>query len=118
MPHRFAQSNPIPCPFSRRCIQKLAGLFHASECAFTQGCVNIFRSGSNHRDLRVVDQHRAVGGDCSDKTPLHQIDDDGREARLDNVATNTPDDRLFKFTSAFYLYCKFAQALNGKDVRK
>jgi len=47
-----------------------------------------------------MDQYRAVCGDCRDKAALHQIDQHWREAGLDYVAAEAPDDWLVQLACA------------------
>src|SRR5450432_990512 len=60
---RFSESDSIFCALAGSLVQQLASLFSAAKRTVAECRVNIFRSRSDHRDLCVMDQHRAVTGD-------------------------------------------------------
>ena len=99
---------PFLRAFLRGAVQKFAGFIGAAERAFAECGVNVFGSGTDHRDLGIVDQHGTVSRDRGDKTSFHQIDDQRRQTGLNYVATNSPDDRFLQLARATHARGKFS----------
>ena len=51
-------------------------------------------------DLRVVNQHRSIRGNCSQKSALHQINKEWRKTSLDYVTADAPNDWLLQISSS------------------
>ena len=73
-------------------VQLASGFLGHAELAGAERGVDVFGRRPRQRDFEIVDQSRAVQRDRRDESALHQIDDDGREARLDDVRAEAPDD--------------------------
>ncbi|OLD54601.1 MAG: hypothetical protein AUI83_07665 [Armatimonadetes bacterium 13_1_40CM_3_65_7] len=99
-------------------IQQLSRFVGTSEDPFTKSCINIFGCGPNHRNFRIVYQHGTVGGNRSHKLSFHQIDQEWGQSGFYHVPADSPDDRFAKLARAPNLGCKFAQTLNGENVRQ
>ena len=55
--HCLAESDLIARAFECSAVKQLARLFRAAENTFRKSGVDVFRSGTDHRDLSVMDQH-------------------------------------------------------------
>src|SRR5262249_41024607 len=111
-PDSFTQADLISRAITRGTVKELARLFSATKFAFGERRVNVFRSRADHRDLGIMDQHRAIGSDARHVASLHEIDDQRREAGLNYVTTDSPDDRLLQFTRAMHARNQLAQRLH------
>jgi hypothetical protein len=65
-----------------------------------------------------VDEDGAVGGDPRDEPAAHEVDDERREARLDDVPADAPDDGLSQLARAAHARGDLADGLHGQDVRE
>jgi len=53
---------------------------------------DVLGRGAGHGDLEVVNDAGAVQRDAGHESPLHEVDDHRREADLDDVGAETPED--------------------------
>ena len=95
-PDRRPTDWPIPRPSATpslmASIQTGAGLLSHSELPWPQCGVDILGRRSGQRDLEVVNDPGAVGGDGRDESPLHQVDEDRRQPGLEHVGADSPND--------------------------
>ncbi len=75
-----------------RLVQLPAGFFGHPELARSEARVDFLGRRARERDFEIVNQARAIHGDRGDEPPLHEIDDHGRQAGLDDVRPESPDD--------------------------
>jgi hypothetical protein len=114
----FAIANvDAPCQLGHF-IQIFAGFRGHPELTGAKIRFDVFGSIAGESDLEVVDQGGAVHGDPGDKAAAHEVDQDGSEANLDDVAADTPQDRAALLARAMYRGEKLAQIACGEDVRE
>ena len=63
-----------------------------------------------------MDQYGAVASNRRNITAAYEIDNDWRQACLDDVPADTPDDWLAKLFRSADARREIAQALNGENV--
>ena len=116
-----ARNRPTACPRPRpardavvdRAVQQAAGLLGHAEAAGTERFVDVLGRGADQRDLEVVNDRGAVGGDRRHEAALHQVDQHRTEPGLDHVRAEAPDDAAaarFASTSARTTALKSAAA--------
>ena len=90
LPERFAKTLLVI-----QCRVKLtAGFFSGSEAAVREHGFHVFAGLSGDGDFEIVNRGRAVERKGSGVTALHKIDQDGREAALDDMAAESPEDHF------------------------
>ena len=78
---------------ANRVVEAAAGLVGHAELPWPERAVDVLGGRARERDLEIVNQARAVHRDRRDEAALHEIDEHGREAGLDHVRAEAPDDR-------------------------
>jgi len=76
-------------------VDELPRLPGHAEGTVLQAGGDIFRGAAAKGDFDVVDGGGAVHGEGGDPALAHQVDEEGREAALDDVAADADGDRLF-----------------------
>ena len=99
LPDRLAEPESRGHAVVDRAIQLRAGLLRHAERARAERRVDVFRGAARQRDLEIVNDARAVGRDRRDEPALHQIDEHRRQAGLQHVRAESPDDRLVRRAS-------------------
>ncbi len=84
--------SPRPTPAVDRLVQQATRFLRHAEPAGAERFVHVFRRRARERDLEVVNQAGAVGRERGHEPAPHQVHEDGREARLDHVRAEAPDD--------------------------
>ena len=116
-PHRGAEAEAVAVALDDRPVHLLAGLAGHAEGARAEPRLDVLRGLPGHRELEVVDDPRPVEGDRGDEAPLHEVDQDRREADLDHVGAQPPDDGPAAGAGPQDLVAQRAQRLAGEDPR-
>jgi hypothetical protein len=82
----------VPDTLRDGAIVEFGGLLRHSERAVTKTRGHIFGGCPEERDLRVMDGQRAVHGDAGNQALLHQLDQNGRHAGLNDVTPERQHD--------------------------
>ena len=90
--HRLADTEARSDAVVDRVVQQPSCFFGHPEAARAERLVDVLGRGADQRDLEVVNDRRAVGGDRRDEPALHQVDQHRAEAGLDDVCAQPPDD--------------------------
>ena len=87
---------PMPSPradaFVDGGVQLRPGFLRHAEAAGPERFVDVLGGRAGQRELEVVDDAGAVGRERRDEAALHQVDEHRRQAGLDHVRAETPDD--------------------------
>ncbi len=92
--HRLPEPEPVPDALVDRGVQQAARLLGHPEAPRPQRLVDVFRGRAAQGELEVVDHPGAVGREPRDESALHQIDEDRREACLQDVRAEAPHDAV------------------------
>ena len=87
----LAVAKPCPHCHFRDLVQIFARFRGHAECTGSQTGFDIFGSVANQRDFEIVDEGGAVHGERGDEAAAHEVDEDGTEANLDDVAADAPE---------------------------
>src|SRR5947207_15229409 len=74
-------------------VEIFSRFFGHAELAFAKTGFHIFGSVSRKGDFKIVNQRGTVHGNAGNKASFHQIDQDGPEADLDDMAADPPKNR-------------------------
>ncbi len=90
-PDRLSDAEARAHAVCDRGVQQPSGFLRHPESSWAERFVHVLGRCARERDLEVVNHCRAVGGQRRDKTPVHQIDEDWPQTRLDDVGSNSPE---------------------------
>src|SRR5207253_106982 len=90
-PDRLAKALAAASCFGDDVIEP-AGLFPQTELPDANPLRHVLACATYERQLEIVDDARAVGGDVGDEAALHEVDQDSRKAELDRMASHHQDD--------------------------
>ena len=93
------------------------GLARHAELARPEARGDVLRRVAGHRQLEVVDDARAVQREAGDEPPLHQVDEHRRQADLQDVRAQPPDDRPAQRARAQDLARHAAQRRRAARIR-
>jgi hypothetical protein len=89
---RFAHSQAFAHAARDGAVHLAPGLFGGAEAAVGQHRFHVLAGVAGERDLEIVDGRRAVHGERGGIAAPHQVDQHRRQAALDYVAAQAPDD--------------------------
>src|SRR5204863_6087427 len=78
----------------RKCrdlVEIFSRFFGHAKLALAKSGFHIFGSVAGQRDFKIVNKRSAVHSDAGDETTFHQIDQNGTEADLDDMAADPPE---------------------------
>src|SRR5947208_7627700 len=93
----FAVTDAYSVRKFRDVVEIFSRFFGHAELAFAKTGFHIFGSVAGQRDFKIVNKRSAVHSDAGDETTFHQIDQNGTEADLDDMAADSPENRSSLF---------------------
>src|SRR5437588_12787564 len=91
LPRGFAVADADTVRKFRDVVEIFSCFFGHAELAFAKTSFHIFGSVASQRDFKIVNKRSAVHGDAGDETTFHQIDQNGTEADLYDMAADSPE---------------------------
>ena len=77
-------------------VQQTTRFFGHAESSRSQRLVDVLGSRARQRELEVVDDPCAIGRDGGNESLLHQRNQDRRQAGLEDVGADAPDDAVLR----------------------
>src|ERR1700733_1678285 len=91
---RFAEPDLAALRTKRSFVEENAGFLGHSEFAITKNSFHIFGSAADQSNFKVMDECGAVHCDAAYKTAIHEVNQQGAQADLDDVAPYAPENCL------------------------
>jgi len=95
-----------------------ARLFGHAELSAAEDGVHVFGRVADQRDFEIVDQRGAVHGDSADVTAANEVNEHGREADLDHMTAEAPENWAALRTRFAQGGEDGAEIVAGKNVRE
>jgi hypothetical protein len=89
----FAHSLAVPVPLRDGFIEDAPGVFGHTEPSVIDLVVHLFGRMAHERQLKIVNDARAVHGDGGNEPLLHPGDENGSETDLDHVRADSDNHR-------------------------
>jgi len=115
---RFAEPDATAMSGDGGFVEIEPGFAGEAEAAAGELGLDVFRGAAGEADFEIVDEGSAGGGDAGDVAAAHQINEDGGEAGLDDVAAQSPEDGLAAAPGAaegFDQAAEFKPGQNGRE---
>jgi hypothetical protein len=113
-----AQPEAIPVALHDRAVDLFTGLARHAEGPGAEARVHVLRGPAGHRELEVVNEARAVERQPRDEAAVHEVDEDRREADLQDMGAQAPEDRPLPPAGPVHLAREVAQDGSREDARK
>ena len=118
LPGSFAVPNANAVSKFGDFVEIFSCFFGHAELAFAKASFHVFGRVARERDLKIMDKRRAVHGDAGNQASFHQIDQNGTEADLNDVATDAPENGFALFARAVDCGEEIAKIFGSKNVRE
>jgi len=115
---RGADAEALAVSLADRPVDLLAGFTGHPEGPGVETRRHVLRGPSGDRQLEVVNDAGAVQRDAAHEAAPHQVDDDRRQAHLQDVRTHAPEDGLAEAARPSDLAGQLAQRLAGEYPRQ
>jgi hypothetical protein len=112
----LAQPDAIRCGGCAGGIDAPPGFLRATKSAAPQGGIHVFRSRPDERNFKVVNGARPVAGKGRNEPPRHEVNQDGAQPTLDDVAAETGNHRAPPAPGRPHGRNGGAQFIDGKQV--
>ena len=106
------------CSLIQGPVELTAGFLRRAEAAIGKHGFDIFAGVSGDRDFKIVDRGRTVERKRRGVTPVHEIDQDRRQAAFYDVAAESPEDHFLAGASVRQCIDDGAQRIGRQDMRK
>ena len=117
-PDRFSDPGVLFRPLINRLVEELAGLSGHSKGSRFELFLDIFGSGSTVGNLKVVNDDTAIHCDRGNESLLQQLDEERSESRLDDMASQGPDDGTIATPGGSNAPRQILDIGRGQDVRQ
>src|SRR5271169_3390515 len=94
------------------------GFLGHAELAFAECGFHIFGSAAVQRNFEIVDECGTVHGDAGNVAFVDQVNQDGRETHLDNMATDAPEDGPAALARPVNRTSEIVQILSRQNFRQ
>src|SRR5579864_4370519 len=103
---------------AERGIHFAAGFLGCSEASIRQDGFHVFAGLAGDGDFKIVNRGCAVQGEGAGVAALHQVDQNWRQAALDDVAAEAPQDHPLSGASGGESLYHGAKGIAGQNMRE
>ena len=117
-PQGFTDAEAIRDAIADGKIDVSAGLLSHAESALLELGFDIFAGRADEGDFEVMDDASPIHRDGRDEAPVHEVDQHGTQAGLDDVTAQSPQDRLADTPCPNNRLRKVTQGLRTQEIRQ